>query len=62
MRKSDRERYIKIIEQDDRAVRKIDRALEKAEKRAGNKELKRFENIADRELNLYERDSKRDYW
>lgn len=62
MRKKDRERYSKIIEQDNRAVRRIERLAEKAERTKANKDLKRFEKIADRHLDLFERDTKRDYW
>jgi len=62
MKKSERERYSRIIDQDNRAVARIERALEKYERTREAKDLKRFERIANREMGIYDKETKRDYW
>jgi len=59
----------RIIEKDDkkvdlieRAVKRVERYHDKADRKAENKALKRFEKIADREMDLFNRETKRDFW
>jgi len=59
----------RIIEKDDkkiaeieRAIQKVERQSDKSDKRKELKELRRFEKIADREMGLYNKETKRDYW
>ena len=59
----------KIIEKDDkqiseieRAIQKVERARDKSDRKKEWKELRRFEKIADREMGLYNHDTRRDYW
>ena len=62
MKKSERERYSRIIDQDNKAVARIERALEKALRKQDNKSVRAFEKIANREMGIYDKDTKRDYW
>jgi len=64
----DKEKWLKEIERDDKKVAQIERAVERAEKahdkadrKAEAKALRRFEKIADREMGLFERKTKRDF-
>lgn len=59
----------RVIEKDEkklaeieRAVQRVERAKDKADRRAENKAIKRFEKIADREMGLFNRETRRDYW
>jgi len=65
----DRDKWTKIIEKDhkragqiERAITRVERAHDKADKKAEAKALRRFENIADREMGLFNRETKRDFW
>jgi len=64
-----KDKWNKIIEKDDkrvaqieRAVMRVERARNKADKKAEAKTIRRFEKIANREMGLYNRETKRDFW
>lgn len=59
----------KIIKEDEkrqaeveRAIERIEKAHDKRDRKKEQKELRRFEKIADREMFGFNRETKRDYW
>ena len=67
--KMNKEKWDRIIEKDnkrvanvERAISRVERARDKADKKEEAKALRRFEKIADREMGLFDRETKRDYW
>jgi hypothetical protein len=67
--KEEKDFWAKIIEQDDkkiaeieRAIQRVERARDKADRKAEQKALRQFEKIANKEMGLYEKETDRDYW